>query len=833
MSENVCMLLSVSYDGSVGSAILKFYEISTGKLRIVKDPTGHKPYLLTDLSPRELVERYPEVFKHRGFDHIEVVEKYDTLHDRKVLMTKVVARDPLSVGGSPHSLRDILRGHAWEARIKYHSCYLYDTRLIPGMLYRVDGGRIEPVEVEVPERVLERMAEIYGHDRDLMDEVREWIKLLQTPIPSLRRIAMDIEVGSPSETVPSPSEAKYEVIAVSLMGSDGLRKVLVLDKGAEKGDKVLSTSSGAEVEYIKDEKELIKRALHEVLRYPIVLTFNGDHFDLPYLRKRAEVLGMMDVANLISINKNESSAGFHTSIHVDLYKFFNNKSMQVYAFSNRYREVKTLDEISMALIGEGKVSLEKPIAELSYEELAEYCFQDSYLTLKLTQFDDELVMKLIVLFMRISKMTMDDLTRHNISAWIRSMMYFEHRRLNYLIPNPEDIISIKGRTATRAIIKGKKYMGAIVIDPIPGVFFNVVVVDFASLYPSMIKRWNLSYETVRCPHPECRSNKVPGTPHWVCRKRRGLSAKLVGFLRDMRVYLYKPLSKAERDEVRRRHYKVIQQALKVFINASYGVFGADTFPLYCPPMAECTTALGRYAIAKTLKKTSELGLAALYGDTDSLFIWNPPRERIKELMEWVDNNLHIDLDIDKEYRWVAFSGRKKNYLGVLTDGVVDVKGLVGKKRNTPEFIKSLFNDILMLLANASDISGLENAINSIKSRTQDAYDRLKKGLYSLDELAFRVALTKPLDMYVKNTPQHVKAARQLAKRGVRIEVGDIISFVKVRGGEGVKAVQLARIDEVDFDKYTEHIRTALEQILEALNISFEEIIGGKLMDRFL
>jgi DNA polymerase I len=72
----------------------------------------------------------------------------------------------------------------------------------------------------------------------------------------------------------------------------------------------------------------------------------------------------------------------------------------------------------------------------------------------------------------------------------------------------------------------------------------------------------------------------------------------------------------------------------------------------------------------------------------------------------------------------------------------------------------------------------------------------------------------------------VKAARQLQRAGERIEVGDIISFVKIRGGEGVKAVQLARIDEVDADKYVEHLRTALEQILEALGTSFEEIIVG-------
>ncbi|PSN95083.1 hypothetical protein B9Q09_03520, partial [Candidatus Marsarchaeota G2 archaeon ECH_B_SAG-C16] len=61
---------------------------------------------------------------------------------------------------------------------------------------------------------------------------------------------------------------------------------------------------------------------------------------------------------------------------------------------------------------------------------------------------------------------------------------------------------------TQATIKGKKYKGAIVISPKAGVYFDVVVLDFASLYPSILKEYNLSYETVRCPHPECRNNKV-------------------------------------------------------------------------------------------------------------------------------------------------------------------------------------------------------------------------------------------------------------------------------------------------------------------------------------
>jgi len=304
-------------------------------------------------------------------------------------------------------------------------------------------------------------------------------------------------------------------------------------------------------------------------------------------------------------------------------------------------------------------------------------------------------------------------------------------------------------------------------------------------------------------------------------------------LRDLRVYLYKPLSKQHKDPIIRAQYKVVQQALKVFINASYGVFGAETFSLYCPPMAECTTALGRHAIASTIKKAIEMNLPVLYGDTDSLFLWNPPKSKVQELMNWVLRNLGIDLDIDKEYKWAAFSERKKNYLGVFRDGKVDIKGLVGKKKNTPEFIKKLFYEILSDLSKADNIDQLEKTIDVIKEKTRESYLNLKKRRYPLDALAFKVTLSKDLKSYTKTTPQHVKAAIQLVKRGKIIGVGDTIMFVKTKDSEGVKPLQLARIDEIDTDKYLEYIQTTLEQILAPLGITFESIKKTKLLGEYM
>jgi len=831
--DDIYLLLSVYYDSESNRAALKFYNVREGQMKIAKDTTDHKPYLITDMHPAEIIEKYQEILKHKGFDHLEIVEKYDPLTDRNVLVTKVVARDPLSVGGVRNSLRDLLKGHCWEARIKYHHCYTYDRGLIPGMLYKIKNGNIELVEYTPDEQVIEKITEVYKDEPELIDELMEWIKLFQTPVPEIRRVALDIEVFSPEiDRIPNPREALYPIIAVSVYSSDNIKKVLLL-KRKEFDESELIDIDEFEVEIFDNEKDLILETIRIINDYPLVLTFNGDNFDLPYLRTRALKLGIKEDQIPIGVSRDMEEARLKKGVHVDLYKFFNNRSMRIYAFGNKYREGKTLDEISQALLGEGKVEHETPISKMSYSKLAIYSFKDAELTYKLTEFDENLVIRLVILMMRISKLSMDDLTRHNISAWIKNLMYFEHRKLGYLIPNPDELIRFKGKTTTKALIKGKKYLGAIVIDPIPGIFTNVTVVDFASLYPSVIKRWNLSYETMRCLHPECRNNTIPGTTHWVCRKRKGLTSKLIGFLRDLRVYIYKPLAKKEKVPELKHQYKAVERALKVFINASYGVFGAETFPLYCPPVAECTAALGRYAIASTLKKTYSLGIPVLYGDTDSLFLWNPSREKIEELIDWVSKNLYIDLEVDKAYRWVAFSERKKNYIGVYTNGEVDIKGLVGKKRNTPEFIKNLFYDIISILQKAENIVELENAIDHIKVLTRENYLKLKKGELPLDQLAFRVALSKPLKSYVKTTPQHVKAARQLARYGKILDVGDIITYVKVRSQEGVKAVQLARIDEIDHDKYVEHLKTTLVQILEALGISFDEILGSRHIEKFI
>jgi DNA polymerase I len=846
--------VSATYDGRQRKAVIKLYEPASGRIYFWYDNTGHKPYCLSNLTPNEL-KKIPRLMQHEGFDHFEQEEKFDPLTFKNVTITKIIANDPLAIGGKPHgTIRDIIpedyprsrntmaieeEPKVWEARIKYYQSYIYDKQFLPGMIFEVKNGNLLEVTSPETEKTLNNIKNVFQeistreleHEREL-EYVESWARLLEYPAPKFRRAAIDIEVYSPTSTrVPDPREANYPVICCSLYTSDDQKRVFMLKReGIREGSQHLP--AGITIEYVDTEEQLL-RVIYDVLwEYPFILTFNGDDFDLRYLAHRAMNLGFRRSEIPIEVGKRVCLLKY--GVHIDLYKFFYNRSIQIYAFGNRYRDV-TLDDVGSALVGTEKIKLEKTFAELSYTELAQYCFRDSEIAYKLTSFEDDSAMKLILLLARISSMPMEDVSRQGVSRWIRNFMHREHRRRNMLIPNADDILSKKGKTATTAIIKGKKYKGAIVVEPKPGVHFNVAVMDFPSLYPSIIKVWNLGYQSILCPHPECRSNRVPDTPHWVCTKKRALESLLIGSLRDLRVRWYKLRSKDKTLPAELRSwYSITQGALKVILNASYGVFGADSFDLYCPPVAEATAAIGRHSILQILGRAESVGIQVLYGDTDSLFLKNPTKEQIEDLARWTEHELKMSIDVEKVYRYAVFSSRKKNYLGVLEDGAVDVKGLTGKKKHIPIFIKNAFNEMKERLAKVKNPAEFEKAKKDIAEIVRERYMRLKRREWeNMGELAFHVVLGEELSHYTKTTPQHVKAAKILAENGVEIKAGDLISFVKISREPHVKPVELASKNEVDVDKYVAYLHSTFDQVLDALGLSFDEIIGLTKLERFL
>ena len=822
------MLVSATYDGTSRSAVLKFYDPESQKLILWLDEIGHKPYCYSKLELDELdfLQEREDILK------IEKVNRQDLIKDENIEISKITVADPLAIGGATgdKSIRNIIE--TWESDIKYYENYLYDRSLIVGKYYEIVDGKIKPHDLEISDEVKIALKSLLWDkvDSDMMIDPKEfkecitnWAELLNQPIPKIRRLSVDIEVEAEIGRIPDPKIAEKKITAIGFKGTDGFGQVFVLrTDDTEEGKNELDENVKV-VFYEKDkEKEMIFDAFKIMDEFPFVLTYNGDDFDLPYLYNRAERLGIKKVDNPLYMMRD--SATLKRGVHLDLYRTLSNRSFQIYAFSQSYTDF-SLNSVSKALLGKEKIDYGIDLKDLSLYQTANYCYNDALITYELTSFNHDLLMNLLVIIARIGRMPIDDIARLGVSQWIRSLLYYEHRQRNALIPRREDLQRRSEGVMSDAVIKDKKYRGGLVVDPKEGIHFDVVVMDFASLYPSIIKVKNLSYETVRCSHEECKKNTIPQTNHWMCSKRNGITSIIIGSLRDLRVNYYKSLSKKETlTEEQRQQYTVVSQALKVILNASYGVMGAEIFPLYFLPAAEATTAIGRHTILETIKKCEEIGIEVLYGDTDSIFIKKPSEQQIQNVIEQAKKDHGVDLEIDKVYRYCVLSKRKKNYLGVTKDGKVDVKGLTGKKSHTPAFIKKLFYELLDILSKVQTMNDFDRAKKEISLKIANCAKKVQEKEIPLKDLTFNVMLSKAPSEYVKTIPQHIRAARQL--ESIReIKKGDKISYVKILNKPGVKPLELAKKEEIDSKKYMEFMESTLDQITSSMDLDFDTILG--------
>jgi len=823
------LLVSATYDSQKKSAVLKFYEPNSKKILLWTDNTGHKPYCYSKLDPEEL----KFLSDRKDVLELKKTEKIDLLKDRPINVTKIIVADPLAIGGTQtdKSIRNIIE--TWESDIKYYENYLYDYSLIVGKYYTITNGKLEEYSYKIPDEVqLALKGLLYDKvtnmgiidSKDFQDHISDWANLLNQPIPKIRRVSFDIEVESEIGRIPDAKIADKKITAIGFSGSDGLKQVFVLQKKDKQPGKSELESDIKVSFYDEDkEKEMIRDTFKILTDYPFVITYNGDDFDMPYIYNRAERLGI-DSKEIPLIMMRDSATLKH-GVHLDLYRTFSNRSFQIYAFSHKYNDF-SLNSVAEGLLNESKIDYDGELDDLSLYELANYCYNDAKLTQNLTSFNNDLLMDLLIVITRIARMPIDDISRMGVSQWIRSLFYFEHRKHNFLIPQRQELDQRSPSASTEAIIKDKKYRGGLVVEPTAGIHFDVSVMDFASLYPSIIKVRNLSYETVRCIHDECTKNMIPGTNHWVCTRKNGLTAVLIGSLRDLRVNYYKNLAKnPSLDENQKQLYTVVSQALKVILNASYGVMGAEIFPLYCLPVAEATTAVGRYTILETIEKCKSVGIEVLYGDTDSLFLKGPTKDQIQTVISWAKEQFGVDLDLDKEYRYVVLSTRKKNYLGVQKDGKVDVKGLTGKKSHTPPFIRTLFYEILEILSKVKTTQEFTESKAKISDMIAGYAKKLKAKQIPLTDLAFNVMISKAPSEYVKTVPQHIRAAK-LLEQIREIKKGDIISYVKIINKPGVKPVELARPDEIDSAKYMEFMESTFDQILSSMDLDFATLIGA-------
>lgn len=823
-------LFDVTYSGYKDKAVLHFIDPKTQTLFSWVDKSDHTSYLLTSSTEESLNEYFSDSIDFVG---VESVVRYDSVSDKDVELRKLLAQNPLAIGGQltrdrKESFRRQLEdvgSFVWESYIPYVDNFRYDMKYEVGMAYVVSKDKIVPYIEHETEKRINDVINIVSSKTERTEMIDYWARLFEESIPYFEITSLDIEVMPETPTtVPSAEEVKQPVIACSF-ASEKKRLVMILrHEGHEMGEGLPIS----DFVFFDDEKTLIKAIFDYINQYPFIVTFNGDSFDLLYLYNRAYKLGFKKDEIPIYISK--KTCKLLNSIHIDLYPFLKNPSIVGYAYKGKYNEFG-LDAISEALLGKNKIKLEKYIERLSYVELANYCMNDGDLTFLLLSKDNYSMFHLMIILSRMANLSLYQITRNKIGDWVRSTLFYICRQRNWLIPNQIDLAS-KGEIQTEAKIKGKKYQGAIVITPKSGAFFNVIVMDFASLYPTIVKEKNIGFSTINCGHPECIGKiPVPDTTHYICTKNRALEADVIGGLRDMRVFYYKDESKNKNNPLR-IFYGILEQAIKVYINASYGVFGNEFFALFCSPVAESIAAFSRDALLKVIEKSEDLQIDSLYSDTDSLFLNNPTRKQTDLLQEWTRETLKLDLGIDKIYRYALFSTRKKNYLGIYQDGTLDVKGLTGKKRHTPMIIKEPFGKIVDILSKVNNLDEYNNAKIEVYRIAREYFLKIKnKEWDNISDLAYTYHLGMDLDEYKVNT-QQVKAARQLIENGIYVGRGDKIQFIKATNEDKVVPLTTAKNDDVDINSYISELGTVLTQILDPMEIDWNEVVGKTTMDMF-
>ncbi|MGD8565281.1 MAG: DNA polymerase domain-containing protein [Candidatus Bathyarchaeota archaeon] len=411
-----------------------------------------------------------------------------------------------------------------------------------------------------------------------------------------------------------------------------------------------------------------------------------------------------------------------------------------------------------------------------------------------------------------------------VSDWLRSIIHNYLRKNNILIPTSKEL---------RRGLQTHRVPGALTLHPKKGIYYNTVVCDFESLYPSCIDSYNLSYETVNCSHKQCRSKTIDECQdHWVCIEKRGFYSILVGALKDLRIHWFKPLSKADAvAKLERENSQTLSRLLKLMTVSSYGVT-VRIHGLACPPLAECITGYGRWALKRTWSMAESRGLRPIYGDTDSIFLDGPSSTQVEWLIKTVKEKLLLDLAIERRYSLCVLPEAKKAYFGIQSKGEPDIKGLTAIKSNSPTFIQKVFRDCIKELRHVSNHEEFKAAKQKILEIVQKASHQLKSRKINLGDLTYSVRLyfdpKKRLETKAKSKPQPYQCAIQLMDTGKKVEKGDTVHFIKVRpfNYKGstftVKPkTHVKDVMEVNVTDYVRNMKTALGQTFAPMRIELK------------
>ncbi|MDW8034671.1 MAG: DNA polymerase domain-containing protein, partial [Nitrososphaerota archaeon] len=364
------------------------------------------------------------------------------------------------------------------------------------------------------------------------------------------------------------------------------------------------------------------------------------------------------------------------------------------------------------------------------------------------------------------------------------------------------------------------YAGGLVLQPQKGVYENVSIIDFLSMYPNIMLKYNISPDTYVPSGESCEDCfKSPESGHRFRKDYEGVYTRMLQKLLDARRTIRDKLKSVEKGSVDYRVLDARQKALKILANTLYGYAGWIGARWYLREVAESVAEWGRYMIRTAMEKAKKLGLRIVYGDTDSIFVIDG--YKLEELMKWIEEELGMEVRVDKFYKRILFTEAKKRYGGLLEDGTLEVVGLEVVRGDWAEIAKETQLGVLKIMLETMDIS---KAISYVRNIIADT----RSGKIDIEKLVIWKRLTKPPEAYEVRAP-HVLAALELIKRGWRADIGDKVGYVVTKGtskiSERAKPYQFVKKEDVDYEYYLKNqIIPAALRILEVFGVSEQSLL---------
>ncbi len=421
-------------------------------------------------------------------------------------------------------------------------------------------------------------------------------------------------------------------------------------------------------------------------------------------------------------------------------------------------------------------------------------------------------------FARLSKIPVQQMARTSTGTGITSMQMDLAFQENILIPwrkrEPEGF-----KSASQLLLSDK---GGLTYTPKLGFHEEVGELDFASMYPSIMVKYNISPETINCRC--CFDNLVPEIGHHLCKKRKGLIPRFLKPLLDKRTQ-YKRLMKEAEDPEQKRIYDERQSALKWGLVTTFGYQGYKNARFGKIEAHEAITAYSREKLLQAKSLVEAEGFEMIHAIVDSLMIrkWGTSEAAYEALALKISATCEIPIAFEGIFNWLHFPPSKSNpglatpgrYLGVYRSGKTKLRGIEARRSDTPVFIKRAQLEMIEILSAARNREAYQSILPQVTDCFERYRDKLRSGQVPFFDLAISKALSKAPSEYQKASLIAI-VANELAARGVRLMPGQTISYVITEMKARVpadRARALGFIDGAwgyDVEKYEALLSEALE-----------------------